>query len=227
MASFPLSVDDFLLDTAKRNFYYGQYPFKITLNEHYLHYLRSIKDTVSFDRYWEWRQSRSFLNHSASTRNRLHEIFVFLSKYIDREKFKLVFSYNTVSIFIEDRESAEELRSAIDCSTINLNVKFWRVEQVADWKKDNVYLKNPKYAYRAYFNIVYLSSPKEISSFKKYLERNNIHYCPSLLRCLRHKFSSFYLTTKMFIDLDDTAHLTYLMLSYGDCIRKVCPIVQG
>lgn len=229
MESLQLQISDFVIDTAKRDYYYRQYPFKMMIISSGLQYLRYVRGESDFTYVYSTKIKPRLLK-GVSKYDEFLEIVRLRTKFSAKEA-KFVFWSGTCTVYAENIDIVNTISQSLvkfQKPENTFRICLYRVDKKQDYDREKVYLKNPKHSLRMYFNSAVWTKADRKTLFE-YMKSNDIKLCPSLKRWFNNwiSYERVYAVNSMFIDLNDEQHITYLSLKFPNLPRKVCVIEKG
>jgi hypothetical protein len=231
-----LQLSNFTLNENRCDYYYGKFRYKVSIEFTGFHYFRYCKNDVEVQRaltnkiktgYLIMGPPKTVLSIVGEEMIEPIKATVRFIKSLPKDEAKAVISYNSLTLYSNDIEDIENI---IRCSGHDhTSVKYEYTNKLLNFERGVIYHVNPKFKFRLYITSkIWAYDDKE--SLQQYFSSNDdISPSPSFslwlqgYRQLRHTPWS---QNTYFIDYNDSSHVSYLALRYGDIIRKVCDIKQ-
>jgi hypothetical protein len=227
----------FRYDFSGAGLYFYKYSYRLVVkfnSVHRIRYCMSDEDLLTkklSSPVWVSRNPITLRELIVNEMGDIEELKKFISWKVSLPKanIKIVISINQVSFYFNN---SDIIKNFIDrFNTLEYRGSYKKA--IPNFSKDVIYLRNPKYTHRVYFNFMFMYKAdifNLVSTFNNY----DIKICPSLKRSIDTYFAGgsirynrgFFITSNNFVDFNDESLITLLALKYSSGINKVCRIEQ-
>jgi hypothetical protein len=214
--TIPIDEGSFKLHPTKISLYYDRFKYRARIHIPDIHLYRN-----------HYRYERISFTASTIVYPQSIKSFLDWKKTVEsRTDLAIRVSSNLIDIYAESVDVIRDSINQIICNSTQ-RYELQRVEQLPNFDRSKIYLKNPKFKYRLYFKWSKLEDI-EIEQLRQFIESYEIKCSDSLNRWFfRHgqgsRFSS-YLWDNYFFDFDDDKIITLMILKFGNIVRRVCDI---
>lgn len=222
------------MDSTRDTYYFDKYVYKIKIDIPGIHFFRNSRND---------EQCNAKLNHNYRLWNGLRHVTVkeaigsnhkLVKKIIGWREFhkenktalKLVFSYNTVTVYYNDDKPITDLiNSFIESghAESDLSISFLKSKQIEGFQRGVIYHNNPVKKFRVHLGYLKLD-PQQRSDLTSYLIQNReaVLFGASFNRW--YQSNTLFVNYSLYFDIDDDIHVTYLMLKFPGLVRKLSNI---
>lgn len=242
MASSEL-INKLKKDTQRLGLYYNKYQYKLSVKMPLIQYFREVDSTEKYERRLDDQLSIwSGINVQPRVQKPIRELlgntgydsiekFEIITNFRERQRIlkntKILVKFDTLDIYSTELDILEDLICKLKKFSVDYKIFF--VDQIENYDREIVYLKNPQHSTRVYFKIVRLTY-NEAKDLHDFFVQNEFRMSPSLDKSLLSSYSLYYGIKKnlilehFFVDFSNEQLLTLMSLKYPKLIRKVCKI---